>query len=216
MSDSTRVIPALSAYERLLCVTQTLAYLLAAFPLRTVFRAKRQFHSSLSQTKRGLLIVSNHQSEADPFLILACLPFQSFIKLLPIYFPTTEAVFTSKKYNPRWFPLIWLLGCFSLGKDTAERMRSMLYIRQLLNQERTVVIFPEGKINRDINLDDFKRGADFFLTHSTGALFVRLSGVSKTARALGQTTCTVSFSHIITPTQIEQNQLTISEIINNL
>lgn len=206
----------LSAYDWLLCVTQTLAYLIAALPLRIMFRVNRRFRGGISHTKRGMLLVANHQAHVDPFLILACLPPRAFLKLLPIYFPTTEAVFTDPKYNPKFFPLIWLLGCFSIGNDTATRTRSMLYIRALLEHRRTVVIFPEGKLNKDINLDDFQRGTDFFIERSQGALFVRISGVSEEVRQKGQTTCVVSFSDIVPPDRLSPAELDVKSIISSL
>lgn len=216
MRSANHLTKDFSAYDILLVVTQTLAYIIAALPLRAYFKVRRTFLGPLQDLKSGFLLVSNHQSEADPFLILACLPFRSFWKLLPIYFPTTEAVFTSDRYNPRFLPIVTLLGCFSIGKDSTERMKSIFRIRTLLEQGRTVMLFPEGKINKTVNLEDFERGVDFFLPKTRGILFIRITGVSDQVRKQGQSVCTVSFGDPLTPPPPQLTSVDIRDLLEKL
>lgn len=178
--------------------TQSFAYLLGALPVRWYFKVKKVRPAHPDRFRSGTLIIANHQAETDPFVSLACLPFPVFVRLLPIHFPTTEKVFRSWKYNPPFFPFVWLLGCFSIGATAERRMHSVFYIRELLKQNRTVFIFPEGKINYTINVEHFKRGVDFFMPSAHSVLFIRLQGMSRSTRDQGEQPA-VTFGALLSP-----------------
>ncbi len=156
--------------------TQIVAYLLAGVPLRMLYRARRIFPRNIETLERGVLVVANHQSMVDPFIIVFSLPFRLYLKMLPLRFPTAHHIFTSRWYNPRFFPFLKLLGCFTIGTTSAENMHVIFYMREKLAQGYTFCMFPEGGINEAHTVKDLKRGVDFFMKHAKKVLFVRLHG----------------------------------------
>ena len=77
-------------------------------------------------------------------------------------------------------------------------MKSIFYIRELLAQKRTILIFPEGKISKELNVLDFKKGIDFFMQNTHSLLLVRLQGVGRVERAAGKP-CVVAFGEVMSP-----------------
>ena len=164
--------------EGVLVVAQILFYIFAAIPLRLWYRAQRVFVSDTNSLTKGALIISNHQSMVDPFFVLACVPFRTFLKLLPIRFPTMDCIYVSPIYNPKFFPILKWLGCFTIGNTSTERMKAIFYIRTLLKRGRTVFLFPEGEIIKENNVKDLKQGIDFFIKDAPQVMFVRLYGLN--------------------------------------
>jgi 1-acyl-sn-glycerol-3-phosphate acyltransferase len=129
-----------------LIVPQTLIYLVSAIPLRLWYRARKQLPGNIEKLREGSLLVANHQSLVDPFFIVMSLPIHVYMRLLPIRFPTADWAYTSWHFNPPFFPFLKLLGCFTIGTTSTDKMRAMFYIRELLKQRKTVMLFPEGEI----------------------------------------------------------------------
>jgi len=185
--------------DSILVVTQVLAYIFCALPLRIWYRALRTLPNNLHQLVRGSLILSNHQSMADPFFVLACVPVRVFLRILPIRFPTADFIYKSKFYNPRFFPFITLLGCFSIGSTSIERMRTIFYIRTQLKAGYTIFLFPEGEITKEQNVKELKEGVDFFMHDAKSVMFVRLHGLNRYGRMRRQRgRCRVTFGEVFT------------------
>jgi 1-acyl-sn-glycerol-3-phosphate acyltransferase len=110
------------------------------------------------------------------------MPFLAFLSILPIRFPTHDSFFYSFFYNPRFFPVLSLLGCIPVGTTSAERMKVIFYIRKLLQQKKTVFLFPEGEIIKEKNVKQLKQGIDFFIKDASMVMFVRFHGLNKTFR----------------------------------
>ncbi len=181
-------------------VFQILSYIIGAIPLRLLYRGKRVLPDDLHRLRRGSLLISNHQSMVDPFYVLAHLPLNHFLRILPIRFPTDGKVYASSFYNPKLFPILTLLGCFSVGVTKAEKMRAIFYIRGLLKKRETVFLFPEGEIIKERNVKDLKRGIDFFIDDALNVLFVRISGLNGVKRTLHDTVkCTITFGEVFEP-----------------
>lgn len=178
-----------------LFLTELLAIVVTNLTVRLYYRPKVKFTGDLTKLRRGALIVSNHQSKSDPFLLISCLPLRVALKILPARFPTAHDIYTSWRFNPPFFPVLKFLGCFSIGDTTVRRTKSVFHIRQLLKTGRTVVLFPEGKINREINVSDLSKGVDFFVDSTHSVLFVRMKGLNEPQPA----DCSVTYSEVFDP-----------------
>ncbi len=126
--------------------------------------------------KHGTLIVANHQSRIDPFLISYHIGFRNIITTLPIRYPVTPEYIN----RPILGLIIKLLGGYSIGSTPLERLQKLMFTRDLLKQGYTVVLFPEGKIvTNDTELAEFKRGAEVLFADNFPVVFVRLVGLNE-------------------------------------
>ncbi len=159
-------------------VVQFFCYLLLCLPLRLYFKAQRHLGDNISDLGKGSLVVCNHQSKIDPFFILACLPFRVFMSLLPVRFPVLDEYYSSSWYNSKIFPFLTLLGCFPVGEEGVDRMKSVFFIRSLLKKGVTVLIFPEGKLVKDEKVEKLHQGINFFFKDAAEVVFVRIFGLN--------------------------------------
>lgn len=157
---------------------QIIGYLLLVLPLRLYYRARRQLPQNLDDLRKGTLIVSNHQSKADAFFVLVCIPFRKYVQILPIRTPLLDKYYYSPWYNPKIFPILTLFGSFPVGETPDDRMQAMFYIRSLLKQGTTVLIFPEGKIMKGKDVGKLQQGIDFFTKVASQIVFVRIQGLN--------------------------------------
>ena len=124
---------------------------------------------SIRKLRKGSLLIANHQSILDPFIILAYLPFRNFLKLIPIREPTCH------RYAAK-IPFLSFVGGYDIGSSSREKMESLFKTRQFLTDKRSVMIFPEGRIcDRDKDLE-FKKGVSFLTDAAENVVFVRLNG----------------------------------------
>jgi len=102
----------------------------------------RNYRSSLTSDDLGgsaYMIAANHQSALDPFIILACLPWNIFTHMLPYRFFLHNAFL-------RFFPLRWFLlggGCFPARPGTRYTF-GLGAAEHFLKAGQTIFIFPEG------------------------------------------------------------------------
>jgi len=71
----------------IIAVVQIIAYGILFLPLRLLLRITRVLPENLDELSRGSLLIANHRSKMDPFVVLAHLPFFTFLRILPIRFP---------------------------------------------------------------------------------------------------------------------------------
>jgi 1-acyl-sn-glycerol-3-phosphate acyltransferase len=95
----------------------------------------------------GLLVTPNHISDADPTAIALALP-------RPCYYMAKEELFQ----KPILGPLIRLLRAFPVKRYTADRA-ALRQTEQLLEEGEAVVLFPEGKVSEDGQLQPLLPGA---------------------------------------------------------
>lgn len=176
---------------------QILVYIISTIPLRIIYATKISKTTNLKGLHRGTVLISNHQSNVDPFLILSCFSLRQFLNIVPVRFPVADHVYKDKKLNPRFFPILKILGCFSIGDTATKKMRALFYIKQLLEQGVTLLIFPEGKHNQEIKVTEFKQGINFFKDAADSMVLIKLTGLNKTARDNNR--ASVTFSEVFSP-----------------
>ncbi|QQR64561.1 1-acyl-sn-glycerol-3-phosphate acyltransferase [Candidatus Kaiserbacteria bacterium] len=127
------------------------------------------------KTTHGMLIIANHQSKIDPFLISYHIGIRNILTTIPIRYPVDH------KYISKPFIgfCIRLLGGYDIGGNHMERLKKLVFTRNLFHRGYTVVLFPEGKITRDSDMvDEFKRGASALFNENYPVVFVRLTGLN--------------------------------------
>ena len=125
--------------------------------------------------EHGTLIIANHQSKIDPFLISYHVGFKHLMSALPIRYPVTPDFMN----RPILGLCISLLGGYNIGETPLERLKKLLFTRDLLKQGYSIVLFPEGKIVRDQDMvEDFKKGANALFNENYPVVFVRLKGLN--------------------------------------
>lgn len=101
----------------------------------------------------SFIIVSNHISYLDMFLIAHLFPFGK--TFFPIYYPTwPDYYFTWKR------PFMWALGAYPIFKKE-ELHRTLAYSLKILRSGGRILIFPEGYIHRIGRHKKPRRGASF-------------------------------------------------------
>lgn len=116
-----------------------------------------------------LLIVCNHMSNVDPPLVAASLPRR-------VNFIAKRGIF---KPGIRWF--LEAYGAFPLNADEEGKdIQAMLWMRQLLRQNRAVVIFPESHRNPYVGMQEAVPGVALLAAKTqTPILPVGLTGTER-------------------------------------
>lgn len=139
--------------------------------LKLTIERPRDFHIT-----HGTLIIANHQSKIDPFLISYHIGARNWKNIVPIRYPVTPDYMT----KPIMGFIISLLGGYNIGSTVLERLQKLVFTRELLREKYTIVIFPEGKITRDSDMvDEFKKGAYALFNENYPVVFVRLTGLNE-------------------------------------
>ena len=120
-------------------------------------------------TEGPLLIVSNHMSNIDPPLVAASV-------LRRVNFIAKRGIF---KPGIRWF--LEAYGAFPLNTDEeGNDIQAMLWMRQLLRQNKSVVIFPESHRNPYVGMQKAALGIAFLASKTqTKILPVGLTGTER-------------------------------------
>lgn len=150
-------------------VFQTLVYPCTwiAFRFFTHIRIRGLEH--VRDMKNGALFAVNHSSELNPILVPATLPFLS--RLMPMFYVSRETAFylrDGKKkfslkqifYGGNFFKL-W--GAYPATVGTGDYELALRHHIKILNDGRSVCIFPEGKITRDGLVGEGKPGVAYLL-----------------------------------------------------
>lgn len=146
------------------------SWLLARPLFRFFLHYKVENPEKLKALEPPLIIISNHISYLDPFLIGAAFPLGA--KVFPIRFATDPQYYRS----PFLFPFIWLLAGFPIYKKIGLE-ESLKVPLEVLKKKGVVGIFPQGKIRRYGRPRKGRRGAAY-LARKTGSpiLPIRIEG----------------------------------------
>lgn len=150
------------------------SYFVLYIPLRIFFRAHRSLPDDFSRLTRGSLVIANHQSMVDPFIVMGNLPFFTFVRLLPVRFPTDHEYMAS----PVLGQALRFFGCYDVGATPRMRMCTLLKTCDLLRSGETVFLFPEGSIARS-EMKEFNQGIEFFIREAQSVIFVRMDGFNE-------------------------------------
>lgn len=86
--------------------------------------------------------MANHQSKLDVLALFAAMSLKQYVALLPIHF------LIAAKYMDTWWKKLCLGGCgvYAVGQDHKGLSLALLRMLDHLEQKRTILLFPEGKI----------------------------------------------------------------------
>jgi 1-acyl-sn-glycerol-3-phosphate acyltransferase len=94
----------------------------------------------VANINKPVIIVANHRSKLDPFVIISYLPKELRSQLLPIRFMTANIYYFSWQR-----PLMYLMGCFPSHPHKNFRNFGVDGAVNSLNKGYSMLIFPEGK-----------------------------------------------------------------------
>lgn len=149
------------------------------FPITRIFQRVKikiedSFYNYDFEPDRPLIIISNHKSVFDPWLISSVIPFKVFLKLLPI------RVMGAVKFSDpmaSFFRKIGLVkiiyffyGVVPFEKEWTFEQKLEPLIDCLRRGER-VMIFPEGGINRQDGINPFRRGIVYLQENTDAEIF---------------------------------------------
>lgn len=175
----------------IISISQILFYLFSFIFIRGVVRAKRTLPKNIHTLKSGSLLVANHQSKMDPFIVLAHLPFSTFIQIVPVRFPVHHNFMKLRRY---YYPLS-LLGAYDIGGTPWAKMIGLLRTKKYLDDGTTVFIFPEGKINQAA-VGEFKQGIEMFIKDGRQIIIVRINGLERSLSALFKSGNSIRFGTV--------------------
>ena len=150
-------------------VFQTLVYPCTwiAFRFFTHIRIRGLEH--VRGMKNGALFAVNHSSELNPILVPATLPFLS--RLMPMFYVSRETAFYLRDGKKRFslkqilyggtFFKLW--GAYPATVGLGDYDLALRHHIKILNDRRSVCIFPEGKITRGGFIGEGKPGVAHLL-----------------------------------------------------
>jgi 1-acyl-sn-glycerol-3-phosphate acyltransferase len=107
---------------------------------------------------RTYLIMGNHQSLFDLFVIPAA---------IPLTYVAVEAAYHFS--IPLWGSLVSRWGCIPIHRDNLEKAKESLEIaKQRLREGTSIIILPEGHRTLNGEMGEFKKGP-FYLARQAGA-----------------------------------------------
>lgn len=103
--------------------------------LDEVIRLKRE-------TGFSVLLIANHLSASDPFIITGTFPARLKSIIFPIWFLAKKELFETRSGDR----VMRLLGCLPIGYGRGQNVREVI---RLVTSNETVCLFPEGQVSLD-------------------------------------------------------------------
>lgn len=157
----------------------TFTYISISRFLRWHYNAEIKIPKELLNIKRGrYIIVANHKSAIDPYLILATLPFNIYRAFLPIRF------FTANVFLKNWWQRCFLLPFGSFRAYSTEgKLSGVKGALQLSDRKQSLFIFPEGKrVQHDIKAE-IKIGVGYLAQRRDFTIVPAFLNYNKSSRA---------------------------------
>lgn len=162
-------------------ISQIFFFIIFIFWIKYVFNIKISGKEKI-QAKKPLIIISNHSSKWDPFLILSALGWKNYLKLYPWRNPVTPLLYD----NPwiRWFFVF--LHCYKI-EPKGELKESLKETLEFIDKEYSIVFFPEGGRVKYGKKAEPKKGIGYIFQHSdVNILPVRIINKSYNRRGFGR------------------------------
>lgn len=146
-----------------LFLRQTLFHLFCIKPFFWLFfNFKMSGKDEIKNLRGPLIIISNHKNMLDSFAIAAVLPL--FSSLFPIRIMGEIEHFESGILNVFLrFKIIklvyWYFGVFPAIRGIGIEKSLEIPVKILKNNEGNILMHPEGKVVKEYNIEEFKRGA---------------------------------------------------------
>ncbi len=121
---------------------------------------------NVKELNSNMIFASNHTSELDPLLIVACLPF--FSKHLPLYFVSREKSFYKNRLGTLFYggTFFRMMGAYPAFVGLHNYKHALTHHLKLIQEGKNIVIFPMGKIYLQ-NTPAKPRGGATFLARRT-------------------------------------------------
>lgn len=124
--------------------------------------------------KKPAIFISNHKSPFDAWLLSSALPFRVFLKMLPIRIlgklDGYKDPFTKTLSRLGIIRLIYYIyGVVGIKSDWSFEEKTDPLV-DALNHGDTVMIFPEGYLNKKKGISMFRRGVAYLYSKTTAAI----------------------------------------------
>lgn len=131
-------------------------------------------HVNDIKAKKGCIFISNHQHKIDPFFILNGYGFRKMIVNIPYRFPVTNSYMKKRILRK----IIASFGGYSVGETIEEKAKMLFYAREILENKGGVVIFPEGKIVKNIfDYRTFQAGYTFLVSENPQIILTKIENM---------------------------------------
>lgn len=152
-------------------------------PLRVVFTVFCSLEikgiDHVKQVRGNIIIASNHLSELDPLLIVACLPF--FSRHIPVIYVSNQ------KYSylhSKWKQIIYggiffkMIGAYPVYRGLNNYGLSLKNHINVIQQGKNVCIFPHGRRVHASEIAKAKGGVSYLAAHTNSPIIpLRIEGV---------------------------------------
>ncbi len=134
------------------------------FVLSKIFLSISTYYEDkdFQKIRKPVIVVSNHKSCFDPWIIFVSLPFKVLLRLLPIR-PFAKNNF--KKNSLLWFlsslkitAFVYYIYNVITIPDVDSFQEKIKPLVKALKEKNTILIFPEGKIILNEDVGEFKKG----------------------------------------------------------
>lgn len=174
------------------------------FPI--LFNRKISGLVKVSENQKYIL-VANHQSHLDPFLIFTSLPYEVFKKLRP------AAFMTKNKYTDRSWKRFFTapLGMFP-AHSNQNYPAGIEMASRLVDQGFTLVMFPEGKIGRDREHAPHKGAVVIAVSKKLSLLPARISW----AHSILRSRVSLTYGSHFQLSNVENYDVAAKQLMNNI
>ncbi|HLM83674.1 MAG TPA: lysophospholipid acyltransferase family protein [Candidatus Bathyarchaeia archaeon] len=140
-------------------IFQILAFAFFAYWLKYILCVKVK-NVGIIKIKKPFIVVSNHVSRLDPFLILSALGWKNFIAANPWRFPL------HKIYADSWWlgPTSRLIGCYKI-EGKGDLTRSLESTFNVIDNSYSLIFFPEGQTVKKGQKVPLKKGIGYICEH---------------------------------------------------
>lgn len=137
-----------------LCLIIT--YLISFLPLRFFFRIKSNSDNLKIEPDKKYILIANHPTRIDAFLVLVSMSFRDYFRLMPMRFLVAE------EYLDKWYKkaILFPLGDVSTKQDSGLKILDVL--KSFLEDNQSIFIHPAG----------FLEKKDVYLKPKIGAVYL--------------------------------------------